>query len=275
MLVRKAVVPLVLIGIWGAYAFQVSWLIAHRQPESNDYHPEVVLPAAIQQVLMTGDQYLAANLNTYRILIASTKKPGEQELIALAQLHLQTSRFNPGHEDNYYVASAMLPWRGKVEPAQTILRSAADARPHDFFPLFFWGFNAQYFLHDYMAAADALREAAGRAGGGDRQGLAYMAARWQEKHEDLAMNIRIVQVMIDHSRDRALADALRQRLVRLQGLHALREAHVSYERRFGKPPVKLTDLVESGVIHAIPDDPLKGGYVIDRQQRVRLLPARQ
>ena len=53
MLVRKAVVPLVLIGIWGAYAFQVSWLIAHRQPESNDYHPEVVLPAAIKQVLMT------------------------------------------------------------------------------------------------------------------------------------------------------------------------------------------------------------------------------
>ena len=35
MLVRKAVVPLVLIGIWGAYAFQVSWLIAHRQPEQR------------------------------------------------------------------------------------------------------------------------------------------------------------------------------------------------------------------------------------------------
>ncbi len=275
MRARKAIVPLLLIGVWGAYAVQVSWLIANRQPENNDYHPEVVLPAAIQQVLMTGDQYLAANLNTYRTLIASTKKPGEQELIALTELHLQASRFNPAHEDNYYVASAILPWRGKVEPVQTILRSAADARPHDFFPLFFWGFNAQYFLHDYMAAAAALREAADRAEGGDRQGLSYMAARWQEMHEDLAMNIRIVQAMIGHSRDRALKDALRQRLIRLQGLHALREAHMSYERLFGKPPGKLTDLVDAGVIQAIPDDPLKGGYAIDRQQRVRLLPARQ
>lgn len=275
MLIRKAAAPLILIGLGVLYAFQVSWLIAHRQPESNDYHPEVVLPAAIQQVLMTGDQYLAANFNTYRTLIASTKKPGEQELIALTELHLQASHFNPGHEDNYYVASAMLPWRGKVEPAQTILRAAADARPHDFYPLFFWGFNAQYFLHDYLPAAAALREAAERAEGGDRQGLTYMAARWQEKHEDLPMNIRIVRAMIDHSRDRALKDALRQRLVRLEGLHVLREAYVSYEHRYGKPPEKLLDLINGGVIRAIPDDPLKGGYIIDRQQRIRLLPAQQ
>ena len=90
-----------------------------------------------------------------------------------------------------------------------------------------------------------------------------------------AMNIRIVQAMIGHSRDRALKDALRQRLIRLRGCMRCTEAHMSYERLFGKPPGKLTDLVESGVIHAIPDDPPQGGYVIDRQQRVRLLPARQ
>jgi hypothetical protein len=66
------------------------------------------------------------------------------------------------HEDNYYVASATLPWNGQFDAAQTVLRRASLARPFDFQPAFYYAFNLVYFRGDATTASAWLRAAAAK-----------------------------------------------------------------------------------------------------------------
>ena len=62
-----------------------------------------------------------------------------------AMLHVQSATLNPLGEDNYYQATASLPWEGLVEETQFVLNAASEARKKDPWPAFFQGFNEYYF----------------------------------------------------------------------------------------------------------------------------------
>ena len=53
---------------------------------------------------------------------------------------------------------------------------------------------------------------------------------------------------------------LDKRIVRLQGLMALRAAQQRYEARFGQALTDPQALIDSGELNAFPDDPLRIGY---------------
>lgn len=254
------------------YASAVANLSAQRQRFSTDYVPDVVLPAGVQLTLAAGDRYLAANLNVFRILISSLNKPSPETAGALASLHKQAAQFNPGHEDNYYLATATLPWWGQLDAAQAVLQQAADARPADVYPLFFLGFNYQYFEGKFFEAARALERAAERADLDNRPALLAIAAKWQEKHSDLALNIRLLRGMKQRSRDPGLRRLLEFRAVRLEGLQALRNAQRAFEQKTGQKLSSLEQLRDLRLIKRLPVDPLAGGYRLNGKGEVELLP---
>jgi hypothetical protein len=73
-----------------------------------------------------------------------------------ARLQRDIAWFNPAHEDNYYIAAAILPWNGQVDAAQYVLRKASDARTFDWYPLFHYGFLFYHFRKDPATGAQWL-----------------------------------------------------------------------------------------------------------------------
>jgi hypothetical protein len=233
---------------------------------------QVALPLFVQVAMAGGDRYLAANIAAIRAIWVDTFKMRPEELAILAKVQKDVSWLNPAHEDNYYVAAAILPWGGEVDAAQVILARSTRARPFDYQPAFYYAFNQLHFRGDAIGASAWLREAAQHLPEGDeRLQLQNLAAIWLDKAGDLDLAIRVVDGLARQANRRDFRRYLETRVERLRMLQQLRTAAADYGRRLGHPPATLQDLVASGIVAAVPQDPFGLGFGIDAQGQVVLL----
>lgn len=222
---------------------------------------QVALPRFIQVTMSAGDRYLAANLAGFRALVASTERMNEDSFRIQGVVQSDAAWLNPAHEDNYYVAAAMLPWNGQVEAGQYVLRQAIDGRPFDPLPPFFYGFNAFYFMKDGREASRWASVAAERAPSMvGRLSFSSLAARWLERGYDSRTAARMLEDMAAAADHRGFRSHLQKRAARMHGLADLAEAAAAYQMKFGRAPARLNDLVAGGVISRLPEDPFGFGY---------------
>lgn len=253
---------LVLVVLATVYALSVGVL---RTMRSEDPRPEllVTLPVAAQVIFSGGDRYLAANLLGFRVLVAETFRMKAADYAVQARLQSDLSLLNPGHEDNYYIAAAFLPWEGHLKEAQRVLERAANARPFDFYPLFHLAFLHFHFLGNPGRGAQLLLDAASRAKSQtDQWGLQNMAARWAERGYDLGTAARVVEAMAKSSPPGGFRRYLDARATRLKLLIQLREAAERFRAGKGRAPVRVEELVAEGYLRAIPQDPLQMGFAV-------------
>jgi hypothetical protein len=104
--------------------------LAPRQ--SVNVEMQVALPLFVQVAMAGGDRFLAANIAAIRALWVDNFKMQREEFKVLAKVQEDVSWLNPGHEDNYYIAAAILPWNGELDAAQRILARATMARRFDY-----------------------------------------------------------------------------------------------------------------------------------------------
>lgn len=227
---------------------------------------DITLPLFVQVLMAGGDRYLAASWATVRALVTETGRMTPDEYTILAKVQQDASWLNPGHEDNYYIAAAILPWEGHLESAQVILRRATMARPFDYQPPFYYAFHLVHFKQDALAAAEWLRRAAAKLPNPDeRVIMENFAARWLDRTHDLDLAARIVDAMAEQTRNRSFADYLRGRSQRLRDLALLRRAATDYQTRYRRPLRSLDELKAVGLIKKLPIDPLGIGFVLDEQ----------
>jgi hypothetical protein len=232
---------------------------------------QVALPLFVQVALAAGDRYLAADIATIRALVVATDKMRPEDYAVLAKVQTDVSWLNPGHEDNYYIAFAVLPQYGQVAAAQTILARASKVRFFDYQPAFFYAFDQWYYLHDPVGAAAWLRQAALKLPDPDQQlTMQNMAARWMDKADDTALAIRVVEALAKEARRPDFRRYLEQRVDRLRQLQTLREAAARYRQQQGRPLAQVDDLVAAGLIEKIPADPFGFGFAIDSRGEVVL-----
>jgi len=229
--------------------------------------PEIVLsvaaPIPLQVIAAAGDRYLAANIAVWRVLMTGAQPLPRESLAALVKVQEDASFLNPGHEDNYTTATALLPWEGFVEPTQTVLRRATETRKTDVYAPFFYGFNQIHFLGDAKGAYEYGRIAASYAQDeGTREALLGISASWLERGNDPVLASQVIEVLAGELRDPALKDQLRQRVERQQRILRLQEAVDAYQKSKGAVPERLEALVEAGFLAALPEDPL--GTVVFR-----------
>lgn len=249
------------------------YVIGIKQTEDSRWiaPPEqmrIALPAELQVFMAMGDRYLAANLEVFRALVLSIDKTDPDSLKVLSEVQKGASRLNPAHEDNYYIGQAILPWMGFVEPTQFIQSRATDARPWDFLPGFFYAFNRYYFEHKPQEASNILIGVADRLP--QKEDVLAIAAKWQEKGEDIQAALAVIRTMQRETRDAKLKTILQMRIDRLQGVIALREAAARYEKRMGRPLTDFSQLVTSGELENLPRDPTGLGYVLNEQGKPML-----
>lgn len=232
---------------------------------------QVALPLFVQVFMTAGDRHLAANLAAIRALVVATDKMRPQDYRILGKVQEDASWLNPAHEDNYYTATAILPWNGELDAAQTILARATHARYFDYQPAFYYAFHLLHFKGDAVGASAWMRAAAEKLPRDDeRLIMQNIAARWMDRAQDTDLAIRIVEAMAQQAKRKDFRAYLEQRVVRLRSLKQLRAAAEDYRRRFGRPLVKLADLVEAGLVTAIPADPFGFGFDLDQGGQIVL-----
>ena len=202
--------------------------LAPRQ--SVNVEMQVALPLFVQVAMAAGDRFLAANIAAIRALWVDNFKMQKEEFKVLAKVQENVSWLNPGHEDNYYIAAAILPWNGEVEAAQRILARATTARRFDYQPAFYYAFNLLHFKGDAVGASNWMREAAEYLPeGNNRLQMQNLAAIWLDRAGDLDLAISVVEAMARQANRGDFRRYLQQRVIRLEMLRDLREAAARYQ----------------------------------------------
>ncbi|WP_238474376.1 hypothetical protein [Pseudomonas cavernae] len=252
---------LALLG-FGVFSVASQWRAQVPEQAAPVIEGRVVIAAPVLLALFGGDRFLAANLETMR-LAATGVDWGQADTGYLVRAQQEVAELNPCHEDNYYLANGLLTWGGADREGTEVLRRAMQCRFWDELPAFFYGFNQAFFNKDIAEASRALELAAQRAtnnAAGFRK-LAVMLQAETFRDEKLALDYLIQQR--DAASDSKLRGMLDKRVVRLQGLVALRDAQRRYERVHGA----LTDLQQLVAAHelsALPEDPLRLGYELSK-----------
>lgn len=257
---RGRYVPLLLallgFAVFAGIAFwRAQQPLSLEQPRVQD---RVVIAAPILLALYGGDRFLAADLETMR-LAATGIQDGQSDANYLIRAQQIVAQLNACHEDNYYLANGLLTWGGAVSEGNQVLRAAVQCRTWDFVPAFFYGVNLAFFQRD-IAEAQRVLELGAQRSPQNAAGLRKLAVMLQAEtfgDENLALDYLIQQR--DAAGDPKLRDMLDKRVVRLQGLVTLREAQRRFEAEHGAL-VRLEQLVEAGLLPALPDDPLRLGY---------------
>lgn len=224
---------------------------------------QVALPLFVQVAMTGGDRFLAANLGAIRALITETARMRPDEYKILGRVQADASWLNPAHEDNYYIASAVLPWNGQFDAAQTVLRRASRARPFDYQPPFYYAFNLLHFKGDAAGASEWLRGAAPKLADDERLVMENLAASWLDRADDLGLAIAVVESMAAQAKRRDFRNYLLQRAQRLRDLLTLRQAAEAFRQRTGQPVLSLDQLVGDGLVAKLPVDPFGVGYTLD------------
>jgi len=258
-----------LLALLGFAVFSAAsqWRAHTPAPEVPVIEGRVVIAAPVLLVLFGGDRFLAASLETMR-LAATGVDWGQADTGYLIRAQQVVAELNPCHEDNYYLANGLLTWGGADREGTEVLRRAMHCRFWDELPAFFYGFNQAFFNKDIAEASRALELAAQRATG-NAAGFRKMAVMLQAEtfaDEKLALDYLIQQR--DAASDPKLRGMLDKRVARLQGLVTLREAQRRFEAKNGAL-ARLEQLVEAGLLPALPEDPLRLGYEL-REGRIIL-----
>lgn len=248
-----AMISLVIFVVFSQYRSPVK-MTAQQLPGGM-----VVIAAPIQIMMYAGDRFLAANLEEIRV--AAIGPEDNDELIQFRlRAHDLVSQLNPCHEDNYYMANAMLTWAGSVNESDLILERTTNCRYWDEFPPFFLGFNQFFFQRDMENAQKNIELAASRSEK-NRSGMQAIAIAIASKNlNDEKMAIAYLRTERDRAKDPNLIHSLERRLQRLQGLITLRDAQKRFEGTYKRSLTEPAELLRSGILYEMPKDPLRIGY---------------
>lgn len=229
----------------------------------------VALPLPMQIVLGGGDRYLAANIGSFRTVVNFMEIADGKEAAAFAaKIQRDVAWLNPGHEDNYYLAAGFLSGTAHHEAAQTVLAAAADARPFDFQPAFLRAVNLVHYEQRFVEASRWMSRAADVvADEQSRESLTRIAVRWAQRGEDPARVAEMLEAMAGESRSRALRDYTLKRAQQARLLAKLNEDVRRFIEKTGHRPGRLEELVEQGILDALPDDPVGAGFALDANGR--------
>ncbi|HHN66094.1 MAG TPA: hypothetical protein ENK09_12100 [Nitrospirae bacterium] len=181
---------------------------------------------------------------------------------------LDTASFlDPYNIDIYYFAEAVFTWGiGRIREVNRILERGLKYRTWDHYIPFFIGFNYFYFLKDYENASRYLKKVAEMTRSSFYASLASRMM-YEAKRTDVA--IGFLKNMIREIRQEGLRRNLMVRLKALEGVSIIEKAILQFQHRYGRRPNSIEELVKTGLLKGIPEDPYGGRFYIASDGRVR------
>lgn len=261
----QGIPPIATLASLGIFFFCTHLL--HQSSPSKQFNSfeEVVIPAPIQTIMYGGDRYLGANIESARAAGANNAFNSRQGSYRIRARQVVT-QLNPCHEDNYWIGNASLSWGGAVDEGLELLNRATQCRYWDEWPPFFYGFNQYFFKKNIDAAREAIELAAQRSETNNSMFRKFSIMLLAGEIDDARGALAIIKNEREKTNDPVLRDMLEKRIIRFTGLIKLRDAQASYETNFNRPPKDFQELIQSGILDSIPEDPLGLGYEYKNQK---------
>lgn len=187
----------------------------------------------------------------------------------LATMLNASQYLDPSFQQTYMVAHGWLPWEKckLVKETNKILQVARENRPWDLFPINYLAFNHYYHLGNYQKAGEILLAAAQEKDA--PQYLAILGSRLSKKGGHVEAAIALLQsVLNSKGPDEPGYTDLEDRLAALRAVAVLDKAVANYHGRFASYPVKPEQLIDSGILTALPENPYNLSFCINQEGEV-------
>lgn len=193
---------------------------------------------------------------------------GFEKLFALADL---VTDLDPRHGYAYQTAGIVLSAAGRLEESDRILeKGVAKGPPYWTFP-YYRAFNAWFYRGDYAEGAHWAEVAARTPGASPN--ISHLALSLRSKTgspEDALEMLRELRATVKDEVSASRLDEQMKLAVLERDAQALERAAARFEADRGRPVRSLEELVWSGYVSALPEDPFGGRYVWRAdEQRVR------
>ena len=194
--------------------------------------------------------------------IGSNIEPTPEDWEAISLLFKQTMALDPHFRQSYYLVQSTLPWEAEeYDLAIELLRKSKQHRPWDWVPGFFIGFAYFYFLKDNLRASKYLM---GASRVPDAPiGLATFAARLAQKAGQTQTAIAFLRAMYEKTDDQDIRRTLEERIKAHTGVLILEKGVEEFNKRFGRPPNVLEELVTRRILEKLPQNPYNKLYTYE------------
>jgi len=192
---------------------------------------------------------------------------GEQHFNYLQESINTITDLDPYFWDAYLFADMLFTWdMGECEAANKLLLKAKQYRTNDYRVPYYLGFNYFFFLKDNINGAKYLMEASKLPG--SPYYLTSLAARLSAYALEHRIGIIFLKEMIRDTENEQIKNEFILRIKALEILDQLEQKVREYKKTYQKQPSSLTELVTTGLIDEIPDDPYGGQFILLENGRV-------
>lgn len=221
---------------------------------------EILRPALL------GYHHLGADILWLRMLQVLGKKNNSADEHAWLYHAMDViTTLDPLYAYVYYVGGVVLTdLAERVDLSNQLLEKGHAANPNEWNLPFLLGYNYYFVLNEPAKGAEYISRAAKIPGGpGFLPGL---ATRMYAESGDPDVALQFLEAMWRENPDTAVREKLEVRVKEImieRDLRHLEEAIQRYHQAQRKLPKTLLDLVLSGILQAIPDEPFGGAYNLD------------
>jgi hypothetical protein len=221
---------------------------------------EVLRPALL------GYHHLGADILWLRTLqVLGKKKNSVDEHVWLYHAMDVITTLDPLYAYVYYVGGVVLTdMAGRADLSNQLLEKGYAENPSEWNLPFLLGYNHYFVLGDSAKGAEYIGRAAKILGApGFLPGL---ATRMYAESGDPDVALQFLEAMWRENPDVAAREKLKERASEVmieRDLRRLDAAIQRYQQTEHKYPKTLSDLISSGILPAIPEEPFGGAYLLD------------
>lgn len=196
------------------------------------------------------------------IFVGGTFEALPEDWETVYTLFKQSLYLDPNFFSTGYYTQGLLAWReGQHERAVELLKYHAEHRYWDWEPMFYLGFDLFYYLNNDAEAAHYMQLAAERPGAPPI--AATLAARLAQKGGKTLTAIALLKEMYDRAEDERFKARYAKKIKAHVGVYELEQAIDHFERQTGRKPHSLPEIVESGTLKRLPENPYGFPYEYD------------
>jgi len=263
MLKKKELAVICLLMLLGATAYVAGAIKVQALRDRLD-------PTQIVSALQIEPEVLAiiggefrSLLADYLLLKASVYLGGREETTdtkkkAVSTLFRQSAALDPYFFQTCFLVQGYLPWwRGEMlKDGLEILEIFNEHRDWDWEPGYYIGFDYFYFLRDNKTASRYLMDASQRPNTSPFLGL--LGARLSQKGGQTQASIEFLKTMHAGTENKRVKEQIERRIEAFKGILVLEKAIRQFRSMFfNRPPDKLDQLVEAGVLKELPKNPAR------------------
>ncbi|WP_316348228.1 hypothetical protein [Desulfuromonas acetoxidans] len=244
-----------------------------RAEQRRSTPPGYALPAAFSRILALGYHGILSDYNFLCVAtfygdryLNRTSLDDEDWDYFASRLEVVTE-LDPYFLDPYVLGEGLLAWEAKrFGQVNDLLIKGMRYRSWDWQLPYYLGFNSFYFLKDYASGSFYLMRAAEKKG--SPAFLKTLAARLAYYGGKSETALVFLEQMLLQTENETLRRHMSKRLLALQCAVEIEEALQRYRFDHKVDPGQLVELVSSGYLSELPDDPYGGVWKILKNGRI-------